>query len=485
MLINGIDLSSLGVQLYDRIINSNIVNSVEEWLDGDIQPTSIRQQDGFKNITLKFLVLCKTEEDAYFRISRLTQSLKKATVQFDDINLEFEISLQGEAQIDRLKNGNFIVSYNFTSNYGKGVREVYTTDANMTNSFKLTVLYYQNSTTLLATESVSIRASSFNGVDDTLDSIGIITNKYLPQYYNNGVATNLNGLELTYENLMDLNTLIINYAPISYKLTVRYFMNNGSGYYNQILENPLDFTYPQIKNMTSIGQLVDAKTYKPDGYKARIAYQGTMSVESLLANSPIYVYYDTIENEKSKNILVNYEQENDNGEFEIIQTAVLNVRETNFIDGMTLADFLTLDAYRPDNTHYTAGYLVSGSMTAPITYETIEASYTIRYGRAENTTFVEYYVGVYPEWYRLTTITIKSKYKDSYATDFNLIRDFGLDLDKYHTSEYESGALYNGDVFDSYDSVMNAGVLQVYYRAINYPIVVKYYTGDTTAVPTT
>ena len=25
MLINGIDLSSLGVQLYDRIINSNIV----------------------------------------------------------------------------------------------------------------------------------------------------------------------------------------------------------------------------------------------------------------------------------------------------------------------------------------------------------------------------------------------------------------------------------------------------------------------------
>lgn len=485
MLINGIDLSSLGVQLYDRIINSNIVNSVEEWLDGDIQPTSIRQQDGFKNITLKFLVLCKTEEDAYFRISRLTQSLKKATVQFDDINLEFEISLQGEAQIDRLKNGNFIVSYNFTSNYGKGVREVYTTDANMTNSFKLTVLYYQNSTTLLATESVSIRASSFNGVDDTLDSIGIITNKYLPQYYNNGVATNLNGLELTYENLMDLNTLIINYAPISYKLTVRYFMNNGSGYYNQILENPLDFTYPQIKDMTSIGQLVDAKTYKPDGYKARIAYQGTMSVESLLANSPIYVYYDTIENEKSKNILVNYEQENDNGEFEIIQTAVLNVRETNFIDGMTLADFLTLDAYRPDNTHYTAGYLVSGSMTAPITYETIEASYTIRYGRAENTTFVEYYVGVYPEWYRLTTITIKSKYKDSYATDFNLIRDFGLDLDKYHTSEYESGALYNGDVFDSYDSVMNAGVLQVYYRAINYPIVVKYYTGDTTAVPTT
>ena len=296
MLINGIDLTSFGIQLYDRIINSNTVTTSEEWLDGDIQPTFIRQQDGFKSITLKFLVLCKTEEDAFFRISKLTQALKKATVQFDDINLSFDISMQGEAEYERLKNGNFIVTYEFTSDYGKGVREVYTTDANMTNSFKLTVLYYQNSTTLLATESVSIRASSFNGVDDTLDSIGIITNKYLPQYYNNGVATNLNGLELTYENLMDLNTLIINYAPISYNLTVRYFMNNGSGYYNQILENTINFTYPQIKNMTSIGQLVDAKTYKPDGYKARIAYQGTMSVESLLANSPVYVYYDTIEN---------------------------------------------------------------------------------------------------------------------------------------------------------------------------------------------
>jgi len=43
---------------------------------------------------------------------------------------------------------------------------------------------------------------------------------------------------------MDLNTLIINYAPISYNLTVRYFMNNGSGYYNQILENTINFTYP-------------------------------------------------------------------------------------------------------------------------------------------------------------------------------------------------------------------------------------------------
>jgi hypothetical protein len=31
--------------------------------------------------------------------------------------------------------------------------------------------------------------------------------------------------------------------------------------------------------------------------------------------------------------------------------------------------------------------------------------------------------------------------------------------------------------------VLNAGVLQVYYTAIDYPITVNYYTGDLTAIP--
>ena len=39
MLINGVDLSSLGVQLYDRIITSNNIDTTQDWLDGDVQPT--------------------------------------------------------------------------------------------------------------------------------------------------------------------------------------------------------------------------------------------------------------------------------------------------------------------------------------------------------------------------------------------------------------------------------------------------------------
>ena len=33
MLINGVDLSVLGIQLYDRILESNSVDTSQEWLE--------------------------------------------------------------------------------------------------------------------------------------------------------------------------------------------------------------------------------------------------------------------------------------------------------------------------------------------------------------------------------------------------------------------------------------------------------------------
>ena len=123
----------------------------------------------------------------------------------------------------------------------------------MTNSFKLSVFYYQNSTTLLATDSITIRASSFSGDGDTLESIGINVDKYQPEYYNHGVATNLGTMELNYVNLQNLKALIINYAPIEYNLNVNYYINDGSGYYNEILNTTTTFTYPKLMTITSIG----------------------------------------------------------------------------------------------------------------------------------------------------------------------------------------------------------------------------------------
>ena len=485
MLINGIELSNLGVQLFDRVLRSNLIDTAQEWLDGDIQPTFIRQQDRFKTIELQFLVLSADEDEAFRRISKLTAMLKKATVKFDDLDLIFDVSIINVGEPTRLKNGNFVVPYTLSSGYAKGQREIYTTNANMTNSFKLTVAYYKNSTNLLSSETVIIRASAFDKENLGLADLGIDVNKYQPQYHNTGVATNLNGLDLTYENLQSLKVLIINYAPISYNLTVNYYLDNGEGLYNEILNRTVSFTQASLENYQTIGQLVGVKDYRPDGYKGRVSYDGALTVEELLAHAPIGVFYDKIETELSKNIFIAYKAENDNGEFDTIQSVIINISETQFYDGLTLKDIISIDGYNPNPSYYNAGYIDGFASNTLISYETMETAYSVIYTKAVNTVYVEYYAGVYPGWYRLSTATLQTKHLDRYDESFNILTDLGLDLNKYHTAPYYDGALYNQDIYQTYDDVLNAGVLQVYYNAIDYPITVNYYTGDLTATPIT
>lgn len=476
MLINGIDISSLGVKLYDRVLNTNSISTVDDWLDGDIQPTNIRQQEKFRYIQLKFLVLGTNEQDAFYRISRLTKELKKATIIFDDINLSFDVSVLGSAKTERLKNGNFIVSYSLHSDYAKGDREIYTTNANLTNAFKLNLLYYQNSTQLLSSESITIRASSFTGVNDTLASIGVDLDKYMPEYYNHGVATNINGLELNYANLQYVNTLIINYAPIQYSLKINYMIDDGQGFYNQIVEDNIYFTYPQIQNLATIGQLIDVQQFKPEGYKSEILFDNeNFTVEGILASSPIQVLYKKIENARAKNILIGYYQEDDDSNWEQITTQIININETQFYDGLMLKDIINISAYRPNPTHYNDGYIVEHNADELITYDDMELSYSVRYPKLDNIVFVEYYAGTYPGWYRISTATIHTKYMSSYENNFSLAQ-LGIELNRYHTVEYENGRIYNAEALDTYDSVINAGVIQVYYVPIDYPITVQFYT---------
>lgn len=483
MLINGIELSSLGIQLYNRVLYSNTINTKEEWLDGDIQPTFIRQQDKFKNIKLEFLIISVDEEEAFERISHLTSLLKKATIKFDDLNLLFDVNIAKVNEPTRLKNGNFIVSYDLTSGYAKGQREIYTTNANMTNSFKLTVAYYQNNNVFITTETVNIRASSFNDGTPSLEDLGINVNKYQPKYYNVGVATNLTGLDLTYENLKSLQALIINYLPMSYNLTVNYYMNNGDGLYNEMLNRTVSFTYPQLQSISTIGQLVGVADYRPEGYKSRVDYDGAITVEDLLLASPISVFYDKVETELSKNIVVRYKVENDEGAYDTLDSLIVNVSETQFYDGLMLKDIINVDAHRPNASYYNNGYIEGHSADELIAFESIENDYTVIYPKAVNTIFIEYYAGTYPDWYRLTSLSVQTTYKKSYETDFDVVRDLNLDLNKYHTASYNDGALYNQSVYQTYQDVINSGVLQVYYTAINYPITVNYYTGSLTAEP--
>ena len=483
MLINGIELSSLGVELFDRVLHSNTIDTAEEWLDGDIQPTFIRQQDRFKTIELQFLVLSRDEDEAFRRISKLTAMLKKANIKFDDLDLMFDVSITNVGEPSRLKNGNFIVPYTLSSGYAKGQREIYTTNANMTNSFKLTVAYYKNSSTLLSTETVIIRAVSFDKENLGLVDLGIDVNKYQPEHYNNGIATNLNGLDLTYENLQNLKVLIINYEPISYNLSVNYYLDNGQGLYNEILSRTVSFTLTSLNSFQTIGQLVGINDYRPEGYKGRVSYEGALTIEELLTNAPISVFYDKIETELSKNIFIAYKAENDDGELDTINSVIINVSETQFYDGLTLKDIISINGYNPNPSYYNTGYIDGFATNALITYENIESSYSVIYTKSVNTIFVEYYAGTYPNWYRLSTTTLQTKHLDKYDNNFNVLTDLNLDLNKYHTSPYNDGALYNQNIYQNYNDVINAGVLQVYYTAIDYPIIVNYYTGDLSATP--
>ena len=353
----------------------------------------------------------------------------------------------------------------------------------MTNSFKLTVAYYKNSTTLLSSETVVIRASAFDKENLGLADLGIDVNKHQPEYHNNGVATNLNGLDLTYENLQSLKVLIINYAPISYNLPVIYYLDNGQGLYNEILNRTVSFTQASLANYQTIGQLVGVKDYRPEGYKGKVSYDGALELEELLAHAPISVFYDKIETEMSKNIFIAYKAENDDGGFDTIQSVIINVSESQFYDGLTLKDIISVDGYNPNQSYYNGGYIDGFASNALITYENIETTYSVIYTKAVNTVYVEYYAGVYPDWYRLSTATLQTKHLDRYDSEFNVLKDLNLDLNKYHTAPYNDGALYNQDIYQTYDDVLNAGVLQVYYTAIDYPITVNYYVGDLTAIP--
>jgi hypothetical protein len=194
-------------------------------------------------------VLCVNEDEAFLRISKLTAMLKKATIKFDDLNFTFDVSIIDTAQPTRLKNGNFIVSYNLTSGYAKGEREIYTTNANMTNSFKLTLAYYHDTNKFITTETITIRASSFNDGTPTLEELGIDVNKHRLDYYNNGIITNLIDMELTYDNLKMLQALIINYTPMVYNLNVVYYMSDDKGMYNELLTRTIPFTHPMLSSI--------------------------------------------------------------------------------------------------------------------------------------------------------------------------------------------------------------------------------------------
>lgn len=478
MLINGIDLSTLGVELYDRVLTSNDVQTTEEWLEGDIQPTFVRQQDKFKKMTLSFLVLDRDEDSAFRTMSKLTAILKKATILFDDIHLLFDVALDGEATQKRLKNGNFVQTFVLQSDYAKGETEIYTTDATATSYFNLRVLYYQDGNILIRSETVPLRSGDFKG-NDTLASLGIDVNKYKPNYYNNGRVTNLGSSLITYETLYELQTLIINYAPTVYTKDVNYLLLQ-EGTYVEVTSVQITFTKAQVDAARNIGDLVDLNFNRPNGHLARVNFNEDLTFTNLLNWSNLQVYFEPIQNEQDKNITIVYtaEESGNSDVYNVVGSQVLNIKESDFILNTTLADIINVNAFRPAN-YYEEGAFYNEDADAIVTYDSMKASYEVRYNLTTYTLWAEFYYGNYPDWSRIQTLRYQVKYNSKYENTQDLLGDIGINLDTFYDSTYEHGVVFRAESYETFNDVINAGVIQIYYTPIDYHITVDYYQEDT------
>lgn len=392
MQINGVDLSSFGVQLYDRIISSNKVETTQDWLEGDVQPTYIRQQDKFKSMTLKFLITESDENEAFLIMSRLTMLLKKATIRFDDLNLLFDVTINGQTRQERLKNGNFILTVPLLSDYAKGTLEVYTTDSRATDNFQLTVLYYKDRNILLGSKKVLIRASQFTG-EDTFQSLGIDVNAFVPDYYADGVATNFIGKMITYEELYATQTLIINYSPNVYTKELEYFIVQND-ILTPVLSSTISFTKQEVDSARTIGSLVNLSLNKPNGYRAYTNYTQELTFENFMNFAPLQVYYEEIVNERTKEIVINYYAEQDNNTSSMLHSQTIVVKEGDIVDGKTLKDIINLNAYKPQK-YYNDG-ICEDDINSLITFDDLEDVYSVTYNLTENIILAEYYLNSYP-----------------------------------------------------------------------------------------
>lgn len=120
MLVNNVDISNYKAELLDRAISTTVVHSITDWMDEATEGSLLRQAYDWRNIKLTFLIREIDEDQAYKRISALTEALKNCTLRFDDIELDFPCVLDGTTVPDRLQNGVFKVVFNLKNDWALG-----------------------------------------------------------------------------------------------------------------------------------------------------------------------------------------------------------------------------------------------------------------------------------------------------------------------------------------------------------------------------
>ena len=135
--INNVANTAFKAKLLDRQINSNEVITIDDWLDGAIQPTFVRQQEKFKEITMTVLIEGSNEEDAYKMFSKLTRELSYGELKFDDMSLTFKVMINGAVSRKRLNPNVCEVSYKLKRSYGMAQEQKVNREAGAADTFTI------------------------------------------------------------------------------------------------------------------------------------------------------------------------------------------------------------------------------------------------------------------------------------------------------------------------------------------------------------
>lgn len=144
MLVNNVDITSYKAELLDRAISTTVVHSITDWMDEATEGSLLRQAYDWRNIKLTFLIREINEDQAYKRISALTEALKKCTLRFDDIDLDFPCVLDGTTVPDRLQNGVFKVIFNLKNDWAVGEVVSFTYHVTAANAKRIHVDFIRN-----------------------------------------------------------------------------------------------------------------------------------------------------------------------------------------------------------------------------------------------------------------------------------------------------------------------------------------------------
>lgn len=154
MLVNNVDITAYKAELLDRAISTTVVHSITDWMDEATEGSLLRQSYDWRNIKLTFLIREVDEDKAYKRISALTDALKKCTLRFDDIELDFPCVLDGSTVPDRLQNGVFKLIVNLKNDWALGEVKSFEYNVAAANAKQIHVDFIRNWTPVMESYAV-------------------------------------------------------------------------------------------------------------------------------------------------------------------------------------------------------------------------------------------------------------------------------------------------------------------------------------------